>query len=362
MWYKKLFIALMFVLLTGSAISNPIQMPPVISEIFWDESGWTMELFFDDMFYFYSLDELTLVCNEDTSAFITGIPIVFNQPMVVTKDDLVEPFEIPIDGGFIEVLETENFAYITESLMFGNYEGSSITPVTYGQSIVYHRFSLYGGQEHVFWLVKETQPSLGDLPFTCQTRANFSGKVVDKLSCPVPNANIKYIFGNPYAYYPPIPEIITDENGEFSTDQMFCKGYFVRIYVNNEMELFTTLNIEPDSANYFEFELDSLNVGMNEDVYSESKVSMNARPNPFNRNLDINIQMTKSISTKSSKLELFNLNGNVLKSTNINSPYLSDIDIHWETMNEIVMNSGVYILVLEAEGKIMASQKVIFQK
>lgn len=143
---------------------------------------------------------------------------------------------------------------------------------------------------------------------------------------------------------------------------MFCKEYLFRIYVNNEVELFTTLNIEPDSANYFCFQLDMVYAGVNENINIEPKFLMNASPNPFNRNLDINIQMNRNILIKSSKLKLFDLTGNLIKSTTINSPYLHDIDIHWGTMDETVKNSGVYLLALEVEGKIVASQKVIFQK
>lgn len=360
---KKHLVAILFMLLTGSVFSNPVIMPPVISEIFWDENGWTMELFFDDMFYCNNLNELTLICNEDTSAFKTGIPIVLNQPMVVTKDDLIEPFELPISGGYIDILETASLFPITEPLIYGDNAGSRISAVLQGQSIVNQKFTHYYEDDYYFWLVKETQPSIGELPFTCQTRANFSGKVVDKFLNPVPIANINYIFQNiNQIYFPTTPTLITDENGEFSTDQMFCREYTVRIYVNNEVELFTNLDVEPDSANYFYFQLDTVYDGVNENVIIEQKFSMNVSPNPFNRNLNINIQMTKNSLVKSSKLKLFDLTGNIVKSTSINSPYLNNIDIYWKAMDEVVANAGIYLLALEVEGKIVASQKVIFQK
>ncbi len=360
---KKQLITLAFVFFSVSLFSNPIVLPPVISEIYWDENSWTMELVFDDLYCpWVSLDELTLVFNEDTSAFITGIPIVFNQPMVVTKNELVEPFEILIGGGIIEILETENLFPIGDILIYGNHEWSYITPVSFGQSIVHQVFDVNGGYNTDIWLVKDTLPSIGYLPFTCQTRANFSGKVIDNLLRPFPDASIKYISGTTYAYSPSIPEIITDENGEFSTDQMFCKQYWIKIYVDGQEELFTTLNIEPDSANYFEFILDSLYVGTNDDVPVKQNVSLNAWPNPFSEKLDINIQVANSKLVNQAEIKLFDLSGNMLKSSKINSPYLVDLDIHWTAMSEITMSSGVYLLVLEADGKILASQKVVYQK
>jgi len=304
-----------------------------------------------------------LVCDDDTSAFNPGIPIELFQIILITNDDLINPIEIPVEGGQIDFLLIDlNLCPINEGFAYGDHPSSRVTAVSPGQSLVNQKFDIGGGWDLGFWLVKEIQPSIGSLPFTCQTRTDFSGLVLDKTGLLVPDASIIYTFTDTENFDPPIPGLITDEDGTFSTDQMFCKEYSIRIFVDNEMELITQLNIEPDSANYFEFVLDSLHVGINSDVYDEPKILINTRPNPFNRNLDINIQMNRSISIKSSQLKLYDLNGNILRSTVINSPYLNNIDIHWEAMNEIVMNSGVYMLVLEVEDKIMATQKVVFQK
>ena len=171
-----------------------------------------------------------------------------------------------------------------------------------------------------------------------------------------------YVSGPTYAYSPSIPELVTDENGEFTTDQMFSKHYWIKIYVDGQEELFTTLDIEPDSANYFEFMLDSLYVGANEIVMDEPIVSMDVSPNPFNRKMDISIKVSNSKQINQSEIKLFDLHGNMLKSSKINSPYLVDVDIHWASMSDIVSGSGIYLLVFEVDGKILASQKVVYQK
>ena len=363
---KKLLIVLAIVFQSGLVFSNPIMLPPIISELYWDADGnWSMELVFNEYYEYYSsLDELSLVCNGDTSAFVSGIPIVFDQPMVVTKNDLVYPFEILIDSGFVLLLDNEYLNPLGWGMMFGNYEGSRITPATFGQSIVYQRFWLQDVQEETFWLVKETQPTIGSLPFSCQTREDFSGIVLDTFLIPVPDAHIKYAYDSDYenAYSPSIPILISDENGEFSTKQMFCKEYTIMIYVDGQRELITFANIEPDSANYFEFILDTLNVGISTANFVEPKVTLTARPNPFNRQLDIHIQMNRSSPVNSPKVKLFDLNGNLVKHTDINSPYLNDISIHWGQIDELEIGPGVYLLVLEVEGKILATQKLVFQK
>ncbi len=363
---KKHIITLLFVLLTGLVFSNPFILPPVISELYWDDAGnWSMELVFNVYpNYNNNLDGLSLVCNDDTSAFVTGIPIVLDQPIVITKDDLLIPFEILIDSGFVFLVDNDYQNLLGWGMMFGDYEESRVTAVAYGQSIVYQRFWLQDVQEETFWLVKETQPTIGSLPFSCQTRADFNGIVLDTFLIPVPDAHIKYAYDSDYenAYSPSIPILISDENGEFSTYQMFCQKYTVMIFVDSQRELITHVNIEPDSANYYEFILDTLNVGINTETYVEPKVSMTTRPNPFNRNLDIHIQMNSSSTVNSPIVKLFDLNGNLVKSSDINSPYLNNLDIHWGEMDELEMSPGLYVLVLEAEGKILASQKLIYQK
>jgi len=364
---KKLAVLSAMLLFSVFLLSNPMMPPPVMSELYWDESGWTMELYFYEVFFdlydLNSMDDLSLVCNNDTSAFVTGIPIEEYQIVVVTINDLVDPFEIPISGGAIEVLYNDDLYPITEILAYGNHDWSRISPVTYGQSIVNQKFIISSGGAYTidYWLVKETQPSIGSLPFTCQTRANFSGLVLDKAGLPVPNASIIYTFTDTENFDPPIPEIITGEDGTFSTDQMFCREYTIKVYVDGQMELITQLNIEPGSANYFEFSLDSLYVGYNE-VAMEPKISMTTNPNPFNSNLHVNIQMDAYKSSSSAKLELMDLNGKIWKHADINASYLHHIDVYWNNMNQLIMNPGVYILVLEVDGRMIASHKVIFQQ
>ena len=363
---KKFIVVFALIILSISVFSNPIMLPPVISELYWDENGdWSIELVFNDELDYYSnLDELSLVCNNDTSVFVSGIPIVFGQPMVVSSDDLVNPFDIPIDSGFVYLIDNEYLNPLGWGMLFGHYEGSRISPALYGQSIVYQRFELCDINEETYWLVKETQPSIGSLPFTCQTRANFSGTVLDAVLTPVPEASIKYTFGssNENAYSPSIPVLITDENGEFSTDQMFSKEYTIMIFVEDQRELITFVNVEPDSANNYEFLLDSLYVGIKKINDIKSGVSMTALPNPFNRHLDIHIQTNSNTIVKSSAVKLFDMSGNLIKKTDINTPYLNDVDVHWGQMNESEMKAGLYLLVLEVEGEFIATRKLVFQQ
>ena len=81
--------------------------------------------------------------NSIRTLFYHGIPIVLYQAIVVTKDDLVAPFEIPISGGCIDILDSENLSFITFPFMYGYWLGSKVTPVFYGQSIVHQKFYIY---------------------------------------------------------------------------------------------------------------------------------------------------------------------------------------------------------------------------
>lgn len=359
---KKLIISIIITIITIPVFSNPLPGPYVISEVIWSDDGWMLELLFDDMFGGYNnFDELYLTCNGDTSAFTPGLPIVINQPVLITINELINPIDIPIEGGYIQILEN-NTMEISMGIIYGNYEWSSITPVTIGQSIVQQKFNLYGGSSNEYWLVKESQPSPGEFPFSCQSRTIFSGKVFDNLLQPVPDAQINYVWTNPNSYSPSIPEIITDENGEFYTDEMFSKDYTFRISIENNIQFYTAVQIVPDSINYHEFLLDSFYVSIEEPVIFEPVTTINVSPNPFNNKLEINIKSTQSENDGLHELILFDLSGNILIESAINSPYLSNICIHWDDINANIQKSGIYILALRSNGKIIASQKVIYQK
>lgn len=347
----------------GYVFSNPLMPPPVISEIYWDEDGWSMELFFNEVYEYTSLDQLALVCNDDTSTFLTGIPIIYNQPMVVTIDDLVNPIEIPIDSGFITIIEIVNYFSVDLGVYYGSHPNSHLTPTTFGQSIVRQQFYLDEFGEYVYWLVKETQPSMDSLPFSCRTRANFSGIVRDAFFDPVSGAKIKYIhtYSNESHYLPSIPEIITNEDGEFTTDQMFCKKYCVEVYVEGQEHLITTAIVEPDSLNYHEFLLDSFYVGINNREFTKPKIIFTANPNPVGSKLHIHLEINSINIVKSPALKLYDLNGSLIKSTIINSPYLNNIDIYWDELDNLNMPPGIYLLVLEGNGKYLCSRKLIFQ-
>lgn len=360
---RKIVIALACLLFSASVYSNPLLPPPVISELYWDDSGWTMELYFLMAPYdIGNLDELLMVVNDDTSAFSTSIPIELWQIMLITNDDLVTPIDIPVEGGLIDFLLVDYDLFpINEGFAYGNHPYSRVTAVEPGQSLVTQKFITIDERGMEFWLVKEMQPSIGSLPFTCQTRADFSGLVVDKAGLPVPDASIIYTYTDTENFDPPIPGLITGEDGAFSTDQMFCKEYNIGIFVDGGMELITQLNIEPGSANYFEFALDSLYVGKNE-FTEEPKISMTTNPNPFTNDLHVNIQVNGYKSATLAQLKLMDLNGKVIKGADINASYLHHMDVYWNNMNQIIMNPGVYILVLEVDGRVITSQKVIFQQ
>jgi hypothetical protein len=359
---KRLAIISAMLLFSVSVFSNPLPPPPVISELYWDESGWTMELYFLMAPYeINNLDELLMVCNGDTSAFNPGIPVELWQIIVVTSEDLVEPMDIPVEGGMIQFFYTEDLWPINDGFVYGNYPSSRVTAVEPGQSLVTQKFITIDERGMEFWVVKEMQPSIGTMPFTCQTRANFSGLVLDKAGLAVPDASIIYTYTDTENFDPPIPEIITGEEGTFSTDQMFCREYSIKVYVDGQMELITQVNIEPGSANYYEFALDSLYVGTPDDLI-EQKVSMSAGPNPFNQKLHIYIEMDQRYFSTPARLKLVDLKGNILKSTDVHSPYLHNVDIYWEYLDQVIVNPGIYLLMLEVEGDILATQKVVFQQ
>ncbi len=363
---KKLIITLIIATITTTTFSNPLPGPFVISEVIWEEDGWKLELVFDEMFYqFYgwldNLDDYYVTCNGDTSAFISGISVIMDQPLVITNNELVNPIDIPIEGGYVHILEY-NMNPVSMGVYYGNHIYSEISAVSIGQSIVQQKFNLNGGSSVEYWWVKESEPSPGIFPFYCFSRTTFTGKVFDGFQQPVPNATIIYTSGNTYSYSPPIPEIITDEYGEFYTNQMYSRDYLIRIIAENNTQLFETIQIEPDSVNFHEFLLDSFYVSVDENFHQEPYTNLIAGPNPFIDNLEIKVNSNNCNYNKKLRLLMYDLSGNSIRESDINSPYINNINIHWDNMSSYILNSGVYILYLISDGELIASQKVVYQK
>ena len=262
---------LFFILLFGPSIpafSNPIIPGPMIFEIYFGPDGWQIEMKKSNSSYWeVNLDHVWMISDADAAHFKPGISFAYNETIVVTQDDFITEFYINqaadwltlmhIDGEINEVIDYFGLAWgeIIDPTPY-NY----VTPPAGEQSIALQKVVENYSNEW-YWAVKEQPNTMGYSTETVYKRAQFSGHVRDMNDDPMEGIVLDYC-GTIYS--PGVPFIITDSNGFFYTDNMFCREYPVIFKYNGVTIVDSSFNIEPDSANYYEFKLDTLLTAIHE--------------------------------------------------------------------------------------------------
>jgi hypothetical protein len=284
------------------AFSNPIMTPPVITEIYFGPGGWSMELMFMDYVTGNNLDSVRITGLYDTAEFVQGITFTPGEVFFVTQEDFQTPLDIHQDGDDLHLevkIGNDWWQFDDYGFFFGNLPPnyvSSVSPPAGEESVAWQLFNWSNGGPY-FWMVKELPNTIGSNAFEVSKRATFSGYVKDKNDEPMPWIKLDYCGYEFYHYTSPtVPEIFTDVNGYFYSDNMFCKKYYINFANLSDVIGDTIIYIEPDSANYFEFKLDTLLVGINENQPSIPDYSITNVPNPLSG------QTTFILETNSNKL------------------------------------------------------------
>ncbi len=362
---KKLVLTKCLLLFAIALFSNPIVPPSfVFSEIkfFNSPTDWKIELYFipewqgwaDDLSDFY----LGSSSSGDTAVFKPGIPVLHNTPIVVTANALINPLSINKEGDIIRIflIDGTTYNYLVEELSFGEIqEFTWVYSPDESQSVARHKVGFSGAYRYYWGL--ENNPSLGSNALVNSTRTNFSGYVYDAMGYPIPNVEV-----GGYNIPPPGLPLLTNNNGYFETNNMLSKKFKINVFLVKEFYLVDTIDIYIDSINHYEFFFDSLYVGKPEIEIIEPQTSLIAFPNPFKESLNIKIVSNERIALWNGQIRLCNLSGEVIYAKDINSPYLTNIDIQWRTTDFSYIKSGMYILQLTGNGKILATDKIIYKE
>ena len=350
---KRIFTCL-FIIIVGILFANPLE-PVFISELYFEDGNWILEIYDYYSFGFFSnLDDFYLKSSTDSVYFNDGITWNENFVFVVDENNMQEPFSInPNEDDIMFVNEQE---YIYDQISFGE----NINPPTSNQSLA--RIGLYdeppiGGE--FFLLATENQPSMGSDPFSVSSYGTFTGYVYDSLMNPVENAQLEYSPGLGYGS----PEITTNEDGYFNAD-LPGMNYEFDVHLLYLASLDTTITIEPDSLNYYEFVFENY---VSSDDYEislpASYYNLSNYPNPFNPTTEISFSVPQSSSFVT--IEIYNSRGQKIKTIKIpNSLSQNPNQITWDGTNKYnkQVPSGVYLYKLVSNGKELAVNKMLLLK
>jgi hypothetical protein len=364
---KGILIRISFLLFLGLCInltsnSNPILPPPMIQEIYFSSGEVFIELLIPMYWGEGSLDNIRMTGLYDTAQFHPGIEYTPGEVFYITGADFETPININQYGDCINLEEFYGggwspFDYY--GLQFGNVTWSEVSAPIGEESIARQEFSEVGYDIYDYWTVKELPNTIGSSPFQVSKRAEFSGYVKDANDDPIAGIILHYAPSR-YFYYsftPHVPEISTDQYGYFHTDHMFCKKFDIRFLFEEGEIGDTTIFVEPDSANYFEFKLDTLLTGMLEYKAVPYSYSISNIPNPFSNNTTFVIETNIKVQNQKGLIKIYSSEGFILE--------ILPIEISGEkqelnyNLNDKSLAAGIYYYSLEIGHQKVATGKMV---
>lgn len=350
----KKIITCLFIIFVGILFANPLE-PVFISELYFEDGNWVLEIFDYYALYNYpNLDGCYLKSSMDSVYFNDGVTWNENFVFVVDENDMQEPFSIDPTGD--EIMFVNEQEYIYDQISFGE----DVNPPSVGQSLA--RISLDDGPPiggEFFLLATENQPSIGTDPFYVSSYGTFTGYVYDSLMNQIENVQLEYSPGLGYGS----PEITTDEDGYFNAD-LPGMNYEFDVHLLYLASLDTTITIEPDIQNYYEFVFENYVSSDDHEISLPSSFySLSNYPNPFNPTTEISFSVPQT--SPFVNIEIFNSRGQKIKSLQIPNPSsLNTNQITWNgtNKNNKQVPSGVYLYKLVSNGKELAVNKMLLLK
>ncbi|MEA2096873.1 MAG: FlgD immunoglobulin-like domain containing protein [Candidatus Cloacimonadota bacterium] len=352
----KKIITCLFIIFVGILFANPIVEGPYITEIYFDETGWSIELY--NMMIDDNLDNCKISSNAGDAYFLSGISFPQETIIVVTQDDLQTLLVIDEQGDHITSYYEE---YEVSWCTFGTLQTMVLAP-TDGQSLVPVSFSSTGGMTTDVSFCKDNTPTLGGINNNGGIQGVFSGYVFDSLMNPVPNVQIEHF---PYNYDD--PDVFTNENGYFEKE-MYALNFYCDIHLAAQVSMDSIISIEPDSINYYEFVFEDYVSSDNHEIsLPPSYYNLTNYPNPFNPTTEISFSVPQTSSSVT--IEIFNSRGQKVKTLDCSNSIAAASNklmhsIIWNGTNETGKSvpSGVYFYKLVSNGNELAVNKMLLLK
>jgi hypothetical protein len=364
---KTILIALALFLGGFNAFSNPIAPPKVISELYIvNDSTWYLELVFSSPYNnsIINFNGLSLSSSSGTCLFKTGIRIITDSIIVITNDSLQTPLYLHRNGDFISITGST----ISDQITFGDFLNSQIAAPFAGQSIVNYNYSCldgYSNPSSLYLLVKENNPSIGQNPFQPTVyMGTFTGVVYDKLHRPLSGI----IVGDPNYYYGAPASLclsyfhlaMTDSTGHFSVNE-YSGRYYIAFFLSSTATFYDSIvNIEPNTINYFEFTIDSLNASIGTNSLNK-EISTSCFPNPSNSGTTITFEIPLNHSIQKILIKIYDNSGEMVRIIPVNPEMNSTkYAVNWDGNSDSGrVSAGTYYYTIEIDGRKIASKKII---
>lgn len=335
---KKLVFIIIVLLISNFSFSNPVPEPPVITEIYFENGQIYIEVYFHDYYYEYyeltNLDNLNLVSNNGYVEFVEGIDIEYNEVMVLSSSDLMDPFVFNPEGDNIYMATDDGWELGFDHFRYGNEPYSDVMAPQAGQSIAilgqydfYYNMYLYVGKGI------EEPHTIGSNPWSVNTRGSIEGWIYDSNNDPIQGLQVF--------------DVYTDESGYFLKSDLLCniKNYIHVLHYGNYLYTFSD-TIFPNQTSQQIIHLDTILTSIPE-YYNF--------PNPIVNMTWFSIDIPTEISFDQAYLGIYSIAGRLVEKINLTN-HVSEIN--WDATK---LNSGVYLYNIVLDDKPFLTKKMIIQ-
>ena len=314
-----------------------------------------------------NLENMRMTGLYDTAQFLPR-EYEWSEPFIVTQADFESQFDINPEGDwlFIEILIDDEWFRVDEfGLNFGemsNPDDTWVSAPVGEESVAWQLIYCYDPpwSHNYWWTVKELPNTIGLFSYDVWLRATLSGYVMDKYENPLPGIKLNYCSFEFQESYPPLPVIYTDSNGYFYTDEMFCRKYQIGFLSNGEEIGDTTIYVEPDSANYFVFKLDTLFNGTNEHKSTGTGYAIYNIPNPTSFWTKFVVKSKIPAPNQKGVIKIYSSEGYIVDILPIEiSGEKQELDYN---LSDGYLAAGIYYYSLEINSKKVATGKMVISQ
>lgn len=360
---KTIVIIFSFTGLSLFSSGNPIILPPPIIEVYFGPVCAFIEFYFYESYGQTNLNNMRIVGLYDTAEFDHGIAFTPNVAFHLSQYDFDHPINInPLgDELTVELWYNGQWSQLETPFVFGAVPYSNVSAPKGQESIA---VQVTQGEYSGHFLAKELPQTIGGNPNQISTRGSFKGYVRDKNGEPM--SGIWLDFGGCYyPYYscgPGEPLIISGSDGYFGTNSMFCHNFHIRF--RQDFPMGATLGsadvtIEPDSANYYEFQLDTLLTEIEENANFVSPFSISNNPNPSSSNTTFFITLNHVNPGWRGIIKIYNEAGYMVDIVPVDLDN-KKVEMKYDFAGKY-LPSGLYIYNLEIRNQKVASGKMIIR-
>jgi hypothetical protein len=324
----------------------------VISELIFNGSNrWELEIDFNYSQPFYR-EQYDSICISTLNGFsrirlqnIKDKTRIF----VINADSLVTPLSIDKDGDRIRLYSFLSFHLdepLIDSLLIGNYPGSSIDSLRSGYSVSRVAYSIFS---------KDKSPTIGLPNDTAGTCGTIEGILYDKNNSLVTKGN--FILENPVGF---------KNNGMYSTRIYSRKveySFLLNNYKPSEYQWVRIdtlkLNINPDILYIKDVHfLDDYNVMVKDKIPEPNyHISVINYPNPFNSVTNFVVHIPPALQYKERQINIYNMNGQIIQPIH----FSNHLQATWDgkDYNGNAVSSGIYYYQLIIDGKSYSTGSMI---